>query len=103
MSIHQITHTLGEFLAAQPGVPNPGVGEAPPGAAKLLKILGWAAWVVFLCCVGGILIVSGKMAISHKRGMGGGEEASNLMWPLIAAIVGASASGIIGTILAVQG
>ena len=101
MSIQQVTHTLGELLA-QPNVPNPGVGEPPPGAAKLLKILGWAAWIVFAACVGGVLIVAGKMAISHRRGMGGGEEASNLVWPLIAAIVGASASGIIGTILSVQ-
>jgi len=100
MLIQQVTHTVGEVLA---NVPDPGVGETPPGANKILKILSWAAWLVFAACVAGVLFVAGKMALSHRRGMGGGEEASNLVWPLVAAIIGASASGIIGTILAVQG
>jgi hypothetical protein len=92
-------HAVTTVIAQPPNIPNPGTGSPPPGAAQFLTILKWGAWLVFSCCVAGILIVCGKMALNHRRGMGGGEEGANLAWPLIAAIVGASASAIIGALI----
>jgi len=53
-----------DFLAApiQPG------GEAPPGAEQILKVLGWAKWLVTAAAVAGAMFIGARMAISHRRG-----------------------------------
>ena len=65
---HLLT-TAAEVLAA---VPDPGQGEAPPGAEGFLKILRWAAWVGFGLCVLGVIITGSRMAVSARRGEGDG-------------------------------
>jgi hypothetical protein len=79
-------------------IPNPGQGEKPPGAEKLELMLKWVAWVVFGLCVAGILIVAGRMAISHRRGEGG-EHASGLAWVAAACILAGSASALVGMLI----
>ncbi|MFP3460094.1 hypothetical protein R5O87_04505 [Arthrobacter globiformis] len=76
-------------------IPNPGMGEAPPGAEGLLTILKWIAWVVFGLAVAGILITAGTMMINNKRGQGG-EHAAALGWILAGCALAGSASGVVG-------
>ncbi|GAA2148888.1 hypothetical protein [Actinomadura napierensis] len=79
-------------------IPNPGQGAKPPGADQLEKILKWVAWIVFGMCVAGVLIVAGRMAISHRRGEGG-EHASGLAWVFAACILAGSASALVGALV----
>lgn len=78
---------------------NPGAGEAPPGAAKLETLLRYGAWLMFAACVAGVLYAAGKMAIEHRHGGGGGEGTTRLIWALVAAVVGASASALVGAMV----
>jgi hypothetical protein len=89
-------HHMAAVLFAAP--PDPGTGEAPPGAEKLLTLLKWVAWVVFGLCVAGILIVAGRMAVMHQRGSGG-EHASGLAWVAAACILAGSASSIVALLI----
>ncbi|MFJ3825993.1 hypothetical protein [Streptomyces nodosus] len=88
-------HHGSHFLA---GVYNPGQGSEPPGAGKLKTILRWVAWIVLALCVAGILIVAGRMAVSHQRGQGG-EHATSLAYVLGACILVGAASGIVGLLV----
>ncbi|MGK5557664.1 hypothetical protein ACSNOI_39255 [Actinomadura kijaniata] len=103
--------SLSSTLAAMPdmldqlhplAVPNPGQGEEPPGAAGVKRLLAWVAWCVSGACVFGIMMVAGKMAISHRRGEGG-EHAAGLAWVLGACILLASASALVGAMLGGDG
>jgi hypothetical protein len=78
--------------------PDPGRGVEPPGSKKLELMLGWVAWIVFGLCVTGVLIVAGRMAISHRRGEGG-EHAAGLAWVAGACILAGSASAIVGALI----
>jgi hypothetical protein len=101
-----LNHAVDTANALQPhvhalaagGVPNPGSGQAPPGSAKFITIIKWLAWIIFSVCVAGLLAGAGTMAIHHRRHGGGGEAAQGLVMPMIAAVVAASASGIIGVL-----
>lgn len=84
-----------DVLAA---VPNPGQGTPPPGSAGLLTLLGWVAWGVFACCVGGLLITAGRMALAHRRGEGV-EVSGGVVTVLIATVIAGSASLIVGAVL----
>ncbi|POM25749.1 hypothetical protein BTM25_01320 [Actinomadura rubteroloni] len=95
--IASTTHAIAH-LHVLAEVPDPGQGEPPPGAQQLEKLLQWVAWVVFGLCVAGILIVAGRMAISHRRGEGG-EHATGLAWVASACIIAGSASVIVGTLV----
>jgi hypothetical protein len=75
----------------------PGTGSAPPGGDKFMKIFGWVAWGVTGLCVVGILIVAGKMAVSHRRGEGG-EHATGLAWVLGAAVLIGASSSLVGVL-----
>lgn len=75
--------------------PNPGKGSPPPGSAQLTSILGWVAWVVLALCVCGVLVVAGRMAISHQRGQGG-EHATGLAYVLGACVLVGIASTVVG-------
>lgn len=79
-------------------VPNPGQGEEPPGAEQLTTILRWVAWTVFGLCVAGVLLVAGKMAVSHHRGQGG-EHAQGLAWVFGACVLAGSASAFVGALI----
>src|SRR3712207_7684681 len=45
------SHGLTALATVVAQVPQPGTGAPPPGAEKLLTILGWAAWTVCGLCV----------------------------------------------------
>lgn len=90
--------TIDHVSALVAAVPNPGQGQAPPGSDKLLKLLSWVAWVVFGICVVGVLVVAGRMAISHRRGEGG-EHATGLAWVAAACILAGSASAIVQALI----
>lgn len=81
------------------GVPNPGGGVAPPGAEKFTLVLSWGAWVAVACCVAGVLVIAGMMAIRHRRGDGGAEAASGLTWVLFACVLIGSASALVGALV----
>ena len=75
--------------------------SAPPGSAKIMKIIDWVGWGVFAASIAGVLFICIKMATSaHKTRMGdgGGEEAGKLFWPLLACIVGSSAGALLGAV-----
>jgi hypothetical protein len=91
---HAVRH-VGFVLAAPP---DPGQGTPPPGSEKLLLLLKWVAWAVFGCCVAGVLIVAGRMALMHRRGEGG-EHAAGLGWVALACILAGSASSIVGLLI----
>jgi hypothetical protein len=91
--------TAAPALAASSNVVNPGTGSPPPGAGQLKTILSYLAWGVTATCVAGVLIASGKMAVSHHRGGGGGEHAGALAWVLVAAVVAGSASALVGALV----
>jgi hypothetical protein len=59
-----------------PVIPNPGNGEAPPFGAQATRLLKWAMWGALFFCVGGFIIIGGRMGISHKRGEGGSHMGS---------------------------
>ncbi|WP_427136667.1 hypothetical protein [Pseudarthrobacter sp. S9] len=79
-------------------VPNPGTGEAPPGAAGLLTILKWIAWIVFALAVVGILACAGTMMVNNRRGEGG-EHVGRLAWVLGGCILASVASGVVGALV----
>jgi hypothetical protein len=73
----------------------------PPGGEKVMTVVGWVGWAVFVAAVAGVLVICIKMATNaHKNrsGDGGGEEAGKLFWPLLACIVGSSAGAILGVV-----
>lgn len=76
------------------GVPDPGAGKKPPGAEKLVTILGWATWIVILLCVAGVIVVAARMAIAHQRHEASQHTAS-LGWVLAACILVGSAAGLV--------
>ncbi|MCZ7458208.1 hypothetical protein [Streptomyces sp. WMMC940] len=100
-------HHAGHYLAdaADPSqvryladVVNPGQGVEPPGAGKLKTVVQWVAWVVLALCVTGVLVVAGRMALSHQRGQGG-EHATGLAYVLGACVLVGIASGLVGTLV----
>jgi peptidoglycan/LPS O-acetylase OafA/YrhL len=80
------------------GVPNPGAGTPPPGAAGLLKILKWAAWVVSGLCVFGVFAVAGRMAVMHNRGEGG-QHMTGIAYVLGACVLVGAASALVGSLV----
>ncbi|MEU4294852.1 TrbC/VirB2 family protein [Kribbella sp. NPDC026596] len=68
--------------------------EAPPGADKLEKVLGWVKWIAYTVCILGVLIAGAMMAVGQRRGEGG-EHAARLGWVLAACIVIGSATALV--------
>jgi type IV secretory pathway VirB2 component (pilin) len=68
--------------------------EAPPGADKLNKVLGWVKWIAYTVCILGILVAGAMMAVGQRRGEGG-EHAARLGWVLAACIVIGSATALV--------
>ncbi|MFG2405351.1 hypothetical protein ACGFR8_13635 [Streptomyces brevispora] len=100
--LHDVLTVAGDIASAAPArlseVVNPGQGVEPPGAGKLKSILGWVAWIVLGLCVMGVLIVAGRMAISHQRGQGG-EHATGLAYVLGACILVGAASALVSVLV----
>lgn len=80
------------------GVPNPGMGEAPPGSEGFLLILRWAAWIVLGLAVLGVIFAGARMLFGGRHGEGS-EHASRLGWVLAGSLVIGSASGLVGALL----
>jgi len=75
--------------------------QQPPGGDKVLKVVGWLGWGMFLACVAGVFIIVIKMGVNaHKTrgGDGGGEEAGKLFWPLLGCIIGSGAGALLGAV-----
>jgi hypothetical protein len=86
--------------AASGGLPDLGSGTAPPGSAKVVTVLRWGLWAVTIACVAGVLLSSGRMAVQYRsQGGGGGEAMTGLVWTLIACVIAASATGIVGALI----
>jgi hypothetical protein len=78
-------------------VPDPTKGSNPPGWAKLLTVLHWVFLAVTVACVAGVLIVAGRMAVSHRRGEGG-EHMGSLGIVMTACVLAGSASALVSTL-----
>ena len=79
-------------------VPNPGQGEAPPGADKLMTILRWAAYIALTVCVLGVIACGAMMALSHRRG-DGGDHAGRLGMVLAGCVLIGAASGLVAALV----
>jgi hypothetical protein len=88
-----ITLAHSHWLTAS-GVPDPGSGIKPPGADKLVTILGWVAWIVILACVGGILVTAARMALAHQRHESS-QHVASLGWVMGACILVGSAATLV--------
>ena len=97
--MYVLTQTLDAVQVLAAAVPDPGGPEAPPGADKLMMLGRWLMWGVFACCVVGVLVSAGRMAIAHNRGHGAPEGVVGLVWALVACVVAGSASAIVGTLM----
>jgi hypothetical protein len=84
------------FLASLIGltVPDPGSGTKPPGADKLITILGWVTWIVILACVAGVITTAARMAIAHQRHEAS-QHAASLGWVLGACVLVGSAASVV--------
>jgi hypothetical protein len=81
-------------------IPNVPV-QAPPGSDKVLTIVGWVGWGVFIAAIVGVFAICIKMAINSHRnrmGDGGGEEAGKLFYPLLAVIIAGAVGAILGAV-----
>ncbi|MFF3062305.1 MULTISPECIES: hypothetical protein [unclassified Streptomyces] len=78
-------------------VPDPTKGSNPPGWTKLLTVLHWVFLAVTVACVAGVLIVAGRMAVSHRRGEGG-EHMGSLGIVMTACVLAGSASALVSTL-----
>ena len=75
--------------------------QAPPGSAKILMIVGWVGWAVFIAAIVGVFTICIRMAVSAHRnrmGDGGGEEAAKLFYPLLAVIIAGAVGAILGAV-----
>lgn len=90
--LHQFVDQAAVLLAA---VPNPGQGEAPPGSASILKLVGWVAWIAFAACVVGVLKAGGLLAAMGIGNRGGGDHGMALVAAIAGAIVCGSAAAIV--------
>lgn len=95
----RVTAARSQVLAA-PAVPTVPV-QAPPGSDKILKIVGWVGWGVFIAAIVGVFAICIKMAINSHRnrmGDGGGEEAGKLFYPLLAVIIAGAVGALLGAV-----
>src|SRR5690625_4030295 len=83
-------------------VPDPGSGEAPPGAEGFLTILSWVKWIALAVCVAGLMIAGATMAIQSRRGEGG-EHMGRIVMVLGGVIVIAAATSLIGFLVDTSG
>ena len=97
--MYVLTHTIDAVQVLAAGAPDPGGPEAPPGAEQFMRLMRWLMWGVFACCVVGVLVSAGRMAIAHNRGHGGPEGVVSLAWALVACVLAGSASAIVGTLM----
>lgn len=86
------------LLTAPTTVVDPGHGVPPPGAAGITTIVEWVAWTVLTLCVVGVLMVSARMALAHRRG-DAADHAAGLALVLGGAVLVGSASGLVAALV----
>jgi hypothetical protein len=77
---------------------DPGAGVPPPGAEGIATLVQWVAWTVLALCVVGVLMISARMALAHRRG-DVAEHATGLALVLGAAVLVGSASGLVAALV----
>lgn len=90
-----LVETASEVAFHLAGVPDPGAGQAPPGAEGFVSILGWAKWVALGVCVLGLIVAGATMAIQSRRGEGG-EHMGKIGMVLAGVIVISAATSLVG-------
>ena len=102
LTFQGLHHLLTSTPTPAPGGPadyRPDTSAVPSDLKhKVQLLLGFVAWTVTGLCVAGVLMVSGKMAISHRRGEGG-EHAAGLAWVGGACVLVGSAAAIVGALV----
>jgi hypothetical protein len=101
--VHQVQALADHVHAVKPTSPTsdykPDNSAVPADLKKKVRLLlGFVSWIVTGLCVAGVLMVGGKMAISHRRGEGG-EHAAGLAWVGGACILVGSAAAIVGALV----
>ncbi len=71
----------------------------PPGADKLILLGSWALYAVSALCVIGLLVVGGRLAISHHHGIQGGQHGEKLGAVMAGIILVGASSGIAGALI----
>jgi len=68
---------------------------APPGAEKLLQVMGWLKWIGLAVCMAGLIIGGAMMAFNHRRG-NGIEVAKPIALSVVGAVIIGAASSLVG-------
>jgi hypothetical protein len=93
MMIHLLAHA--HLMADVPNFSN----TPPPGSDKLLKIGSWVLYTVSALCVIGLLMVGGRLAVSHHHGIQGGQHGEKLGAVMTGIVIVGAASGIAGALI----
>lgn len=96
--IAELFHSTAQLVQTAGDIPNPGRGEAPPGAEGFLTILRWATWLAFGVCVLGAVATGAKMAMGSHHGRGQ-EHGASLAWVFAGCLVIGSASALVGALV----
>ncbi len=84
-----------EEAPAGSGVPDPGLGEAPPEIGERVNtILGLLAWLGVAACVAGIFITAISMVLAYRRG-DLGDQMGRFGLVLAACVLIGGASGLV--------
>ena len=70
----------------------------PPGTEGLTTLLSWGMYLIAFAGIVGVLIASGSMMLSNRRGEGG-EQAAKLGWVMGGCIVAAASASIVNVLL----
>lgn len=81
-----------------PAVIGPSAPTAPPGADKFNTLAAWVMWGVVLLLVVAAMAAAGRLAWEKHQGHGG-DGSAQLAKVAIAAIIVASAVGIVNTLV----
>lgn len=81
------TALSGALTAALPGLLS--VGTPPPGAEKLILVIGWVTWIATAVCGLAFVAIGTSLALSVRRGQAGDHLAR-----LVAAAVGVVIVGV---------
>lgn len=84
-------------LAAPNAVPDPGPGQAPPGAESILMLLSWAKWIFTAAAVGGAIWIGSKMVLAHRRG--DDANVSSLGFWLAGCVLAGAAPHLVGALI----
>lgn len=93
--MHILTSAMVLATQFQADVPDPGKGDAPPGAEKFTTIMGWGKWAALGVCVMALIFAGAKLGLGNRHG-DGSEHAGRIGSVLIGTAIVAGAFSIIG-------